>query len=153
MALTSRLAAAEDGLEAAIIAQAALPANPLAGVAFRVGDPGSGVRPEHVWIVEEADAEQVSDLSSQETPAGGREENFSLRVRVLVSRSGDDWEAIRNRLTALAAEVETAVADNRTLGGAVEDCEVERIQRQSGASETGRAGLVTIYVKARAWLA
>jgi hypothetical protein len=152
MPLTSRLAAAEDGLLAAIVAQAALPANPLAGVALRIGDPGSGARPEHVWIVEEASTAQVSDLSSQETPSGGREETFEIMVRVLASRSGDDYVALRNRATALAAEIETAVADNRTLGGAVEDCEVVRIERETGATEVGRAIVTTVVVFARSWL-
>jgi hypothetical protein len=152
MPLTSRLAAAEDALLAAIVAQAALPANPLAGVALRLGDPGSGVRPEHVWVAEDARAEQVSDLSSQEFPSGGREETFEMRVLVLVTRSGDDYEALRNRATALAAEVETAVADDRRLGGSVEDCEVVRIERAGGATEMGRGILTTIYIGARAWL-
>lgn len=148
MSLTSRLAAAEDGLAVAVLARPE-----LAGVAFRIGDPGSGVRPEHIWIVEEAEADQLSDLSSQKTPQGGREESFALRVRVMVSRSGDDWSLLRDRLTELGHAVETAVAESRTLGGAVEDCEVERIERQSGASESGRAGLLTLYVRCRVWLA
>lgn len=153
MALTSRLAAAEDGLLAALVARQALPANPLAGVALRLGDPGSGARPEHVWIGEEATAEQVSDLSSQDTPTGGREEEFSLRVLVLATRSGEDYTALRDRATAMTAEVEETVRTNRTLGGAVEDSEVERIERMTGASENGRMILTTVFVKARGWLA
>lgn len=146
--LTSRLAAAEDGLLAAIADRAG-----LAGVPVRLGDPGSGVRPEHIWIAEEATARQVSDLSSQDTPLGGREENFELRVLIVATRSGDDYETLRDRATALCLEVEEAVRTTRKLGGAVEDSEVIQIERVSGATETGRAILTTVTVMARAWLA
>ena len=148
MSLTSRLAAAEDGLLAAIAGRAN-----LAAVPKRLGDPGSGVRPEHIWIAEEATAEQLSDLSSQDVPTGGREENFSLRVVVLVSRSGDDYKALRDRLTALVLEVEEAVRLNRRLGGAVEDSEVERLERTTGAVEGARMAQMNVWVRARAWLA
>jgi hypothetical protein len=148
MALTSRLAAAEDGLLAAINGRAALAAVPV-----ELGDPGAGVRDEHIWIAEEATADQVSDLSSQYDPLGGREETFELNVRVMATRSGNDYEALRNRSVELVTEVETAVAEDRKLGGAVEDCEVRRIERGSGATEAGRLILTTVVVEARAWLA
>lgn len=152
MALTSRLAAAEDGLLAAINTRAAIALNPLEGVAIRLGDPGSGARPEHVWIIEEATAEQTSDLSTADAGAG-REELFELSVRVLATRSGEDYPGLRDRSTAMGAEVEIAVAADRTLGGAVEDCEVVRLERSTGATEVGRAILLTVVVRARAWLA
>lgn len=150
--LTSHLADAEDGLLAAIQTQAATPSSAIAGVALRLGDPGSGARPEHLWIAEEASAEQTSDVSSA-SGGSGREERFELTVNVLASRSGDDYVALRDRATALVAEVETAVAADRTLGGAVEDSEVIRLERQTGASEVGRAILTAVVVEARVWLA
>jgi len=147
MTLTSTLANAESGLYDVIRAEPA-----LAGVPVSLGDPGSGVRPEHVWIAEEATAEQVSDLSSQDFPVGGREETFELSVRVLATRSGDDYRALRDRAATLAAGVETAVREHRTLGGAVEDSEVVRLERETGATEAGRGILTTVVVRARSWL-
>jgi hypothetical protein len=148
MALTSRLAAAEDGLLAAIAGRPE-----LAGVALRLGDPGSGVRPEHIWLVEEALAERVTDVTPQATNAGGYDERFEIAVRVLATRSGDDYEALRNRAMELVAAIENAVLENRTLGGAVEDSEVVRLERESGATENGRGILTTVVVEGRAWLA
>lgn len=147
MSILTTLAAAEDGLLAALQAAAG-----LTGVPLRLGDPGSGVRPEHVWIAEEAVVEQVSDVSEGGT-AGGREETFELNVRILTTRGGDDFAALRDRATALVQAVEAAVAADRTLGGAVEDCEVSRIERESGATDVGRGILHTVVVTVRSWLA
>lgn len=146
MALTSRLAAAEDGLLAALTAA-------LAPVVVFLGDPGATVPAEAVWIAEDASADQVSDLSSQSTPAGGREESFELRVVVWTTAPGDDYPTIRSRAQTLAATVESTVAANRTLGGAVEDCEVSRIERHTGATGQGRAIQLDVFVAARSWLA
>lgn len=153
MALTSRLAAAEDGLLSAIQTQAAVPGSALAGVALRLGDPGSGIRPEHVWIREEATAERLTDVTPQAVATGGDEERFELMVRIMTTRSGDDYDTLRDRATALAAEIETAVLNARTLGGAVEDAFVTRIERETGATEAGRAIVTTVVVEAVAWLA
>lgn len=147
MTLTSTLAIAETGLYDVIRAEAA-----LAGVPVTLGDPGNAVRPEHVWIAEEATVEQVSDLSSQDFPMGGREELFELNVRIIATRSGDDYRALRDRAIALAAGVETAVREHRTLDGTVEDSEVVRIERETAATDAGRAILTTVVVRARAWL-
>lgn len=147
MSLTTRLAAAEDGLLAAIIAGAP------AGVPVTLGDPGATVPAEGIWISEDATAEQVSDLSSQSNPAGGREETFELRVIVFTSLPGDDYLTLRNRGITLCAVVETAVAGSRTLGGAVEDSQVVRIERNTGATTQGRALEQVVYVLGRAWLA
>lgn len=145
MALTTRLKAAEDGLLAALVAETG-----LAGIPLRLGDPGAGVRPEHVWIAEEATASQLSDLSAQTD--GGREESFELQVKVIVTRSGDDYAALRDRATVLVQAIEHAVTNTRTLGGAVEDCEVIRIERTTGATEIGRGILHVVAIEARAWL-
>lgn len=147
MSLTSRLAAAEDGLLAAIQGRSG-----LAGVTVSLGDPGSGARPEHVWLVEEAIAERVTDVTPQASASGGYDERFELSVRVLATRSGDDYRALRDRSTALLLEVEEAVRTDPRLGGAVEDSEVIRIERESGATENGRGILATVIVEGRAWL-
>jgi hypothetical protein len=148
MSLTSRLAAAEDGLLAAIQGR-----SELAGVAIRLGDPGSAPRPEHIWIVEAATAERVTDVTPQATNAGGYDERFELSVRVLATRSGDDYAALRDRAMELCAAIENAVIEDRRLGGAVEDSEVVRLERETGATENGRGILSTVVVEGRAWLA
>lgn len=145
--LTSTLAIAEDGLYDAVRA-----APELAGVPVDIGDPGAAVRPEHVWIAEEATAEQSSDLSSQENPAGGREELLELAVRIMVTRSGNDYRALRDRAAVLATGVERAVIYDHQLSGSVEDAEVVRIERVTGATEAGRMMLITVVVQARSWL-
>jgi hypothetical protein len=145
--MTTTLASAEDGLLAAITS--AVPA----GVPVGLGDPGTLLGTEAVWVSEDASVEQVSDLSSQFMPAGGREERFDLRVVVFTSLPGDDYETLRDRGMTLCAAVETAVINDRTLGGAVEDAEVTRIERRSGVTNTGRALEMMVFVASRSWLA
>jgi hypothetical protein len=147
MSLTTRLGAAEDGLLAIMQGRPE-----LAGVAVQLGDPGSAPQPEHVWIVEEATAERVTDVTPQATATGGYDERFELMVRVLAIRSGNDYEALRNRALELVAGIELGVIADPKLNGAVEDSEVIRVERQSGATENGRGILTTVVVEGRAWL-
>lgn len=146
MALVSRLDAAEDGLLAALQGQAG-----LSGVALRLGDPGSGVQADHVWVSEGADATWDPDVTMGPSPS--MDEVFELRVVVLVARPGDDYATVRDRLMALADEVTQAVAANRTLGGAVEDCYVVRVERDGGLTDSGRVLLAEVRVRCRSALA
>jgi hypothetical protein len=136
MALTSRLKVAEDALLAAIQTQAAGVGSPLAAVALQLGNPGLGRKAEHVWIGEEATAEQ-SWAYTQQPNLGEKAEVVELHVFVTVQRGGGDYDDVRDRLQVLAAEVEKAVLADSTLGGAVFDSEVIRIDRAGGRHEKG----------------
>jgi len=136
MALTSRLKVAEDALLAAIQAQAAGGGSPPAGVALQLGSPGSGRKAEHVWIGEEATAEQ-SWAYTQQPNLREKAEVVELHVFVAGLRGSGDYDDVRDRLQELAAEVEEAVLTDATLGGAVFDSEVIRTDRAGGRHEKG----------------
>lgn len=137
MVLTSRLKAVEDALKAAIQAQAAGGGSPLAGVAIRLGNPGSGRKAEHVWISEDASAEQTWEVSAASAATATKAEVVSLAVFVYVQKAGDDYEAVRDRLQAMIGEVEQAVSTDPTLQGVAFDAEVTKIDRAGGRHEKG----------------
>lgn len=114
---TTRFASAQDGLETIIKARRDLAGNPLASVAIDVGDPGRRLKKEHVWIAEEADARQSWETTGATTAQ--REETARLFVTAFVTQSGDDYRKARNRLLALAQEIETAVRNDPALNASV----------------------------------
>jgi hypothetical protein len=110
-------------------------------VALQLGNPGSGRKAEHVWIGEDATAQQSWAYTQQPT-IGEKAEVVELSVLVAVQRGGGDYDDVydddfRDRLQTLAAEVEEAVLADATLGGAVFDSEVTRIDRAGGRHEKG----------------
>lgn len=146
MALVSKIDAAESGLLSALQARPG-----LSGVAIRLGDPASGVQPEHIWIAEGIVANWDPAVTMGPTPT--EDETFELRVVVLVAQAGDEYATIRDRLMVLADEVTQAVAANRTLGGAVDDCYVVRFERDGGVTDAGRILLAEVFVRCRSSLA
>lgn len=147
MTLTSRMAAAEDGLLFAMNQQ-----TDLAGLT-QLGDPGTTPPAEVVWITENAMADWNPDTTASDTNAGTFEEIYELHVRVLVMQSGNDYQTIRDRAMLLSAAVEEAVASYRTLNGAVEDSYVVHLQRSTGVTGEGRGIDMEITVRARSDLA
>ncbi|MGH2692324.1 MAG: hypothetical protein ACRDHM_07440 [Actinomycetota bacterium] len=139
--------AAEDALRTAIAGRAG-----LAGVQVDLGDPGSNVLPEHIWIAESApDEEQeweTTGVGSQQ-----RRETFTIRVVVLVEQSGNDYQAIRDRARVLSAEIEEAVRANQTLAGAVFHAEVSADRRATGGTDEGRIVQREVLVRCMAFLA
>lgn len=150
MGLTSALSNAEDGLLAAIIAQKGLGGSPLADVAVQIGDPGSGLQREHVWIAEEADADQA--FAATAGTSEEREERLNLRVFVFSSLGGDHYTELRDRAEALGGEIEKAVRADRDLGNSTFDAELVRIERQGGRTDEGRVMLLILTVSAIAYL-
>lgn len=145
MALVSRIDGAESGLLAALQARPG-----LEGVQVRLGNPGSGVQAEHIWIDETVQATWDPDVTGT---APSEDEVFELRVVILVGHPGDDYTTIRDRLMALADEVTEAVAQDRTLGGSVEDCYTVRFERDGGLTDNGRILLAQVSVRCRSALA
>ncbi len=151
MAQTSRLADAEDGLLAVILARAAIPGNALEGVTIQLGDPGSALEPDHVWILEDASADQHFDLTTG-PGAEEREETIILQVRCFTQRRGDDFLEQRTRVQAMSAEVEIAVRGDRSLSGKVFDAEVLALDRDGKRTSDTRTIHNTVRVQAKAYL-
>lgn len=150
MSLTSRIGAAQDGLLAAINTQAALPANPLAGVTRTLGEPGT-LKKEHVWISEDADAEQTWDVTG--SGAQAKRETFELQAVVLVVKAGNVYKAARDRALLFAGEIEQAVRADPKLAASVWDAEVVRVEMRSGAVEKARGVELHVIVRASEFLA
>lgn len=149
-AITS-LDEAEDAILAAIIARSIIPANALAGVRIQLGHPGSQLLDEHVWISGIADAEH----HREETGTGGEKhfEGYTFHVNTWKSAAPFDYALVRTRCHAMAAEIETALRADHTLGGTVWDAIVSRISRDEGPwGDTGRAMNITTDIYCRQFL-
>lgn len=151
---TTTVAAAEDGLLAQIIARRALPGSPLAAsgtreaVPVRMGDPGGALLSEHVWLGEMVETEERWDTTGDGLNQQ-REETFDLRVLAAVTWNGDDYDALRARANAIAEELELALMDDQSLGGAVWDSWVRGVRRDSGATDESRGMLYTLTIACR----
>lgn len=152
MALTSRWAAAQDALLAALQARPAL-ASLVAARALTLGYPALGAQAEAMWI-SGAVTEWVQGAGSTGTSTTAqREETFTLAVNVLVAKTGADYKTPRDRALTLAAELEAVLRADWTLGGALFEAFVAGGEVQEGVADTQRQVLVTIEVRCRAWLA
>lgn len=143
--MNSKLYDAQDELKSLLIG-----APDLAGVPKHLGTPIKlDTLREVVWIsgeVEEWNQEyRVTGLQA-------KDESFTIKVHVLVTKSGD-YEATRNRARALAAAVEETISANYTLNDTVELAQI-----RAGAVEEARLDdrqhqvLITLYINCRAWL-
>ncbi|HXF72680.1 MAG TPA: hypothetical protein VNO79_08755 [Actinomycetota bacterium] len=151
MAVTSRIAAAQDGLLAALQAQAAGQGSPLAGVQLTLGWPVDQ-QAESCWVDEAGSAEQA--FASTTSPSTAEdEETIRLTVRVLVRRGELSYKEARDRALAIAGEVHEALRADRTLGGAVFDAVVVGLDLESGVEGEARLVGVSVRVEARAFLA
>lgn len=125
---------------------AALSGTPvLAKITKGLGAPAKFDR-EHVWISGEVDEWTLS------YPVSGllaRDEQFTLRVHVLVTRTGKTYADARERVVVLGQAVEDVIAEDVTLGGAVMLATVARGSIDEATSGDGRARslLLTIHVR------
>jgi hypothetical protein len=135
--------AAEDGLLTALQASGA-----LAGVTVQLGDPGAAPPAEIVWIVEDASADWNPEVTmGQAGPT--LDEVYELGVKVVVMQPGDDYKRLRDRAGALADAVCDVCRTSRTLGGAVDDSYPIRVERSTGAWDTGRGIEYLVTIRAR----
>lgn len=107
--MPSSAPAAKAGLLALLAARPA-----LSTVQRSWGHPGELIEKESVLLLGVQSSEQPAQLGQL-----ARDETYSLTVAVCVHQDGDDAQAVEQRAWALAAEVEAAVHDDRTLSGAL----------------------------------
>ena len=150
MSTTSRIAAAQDGLLAAIAAQQAGPGSPLAGVQLALGHP-IDLQAEAVWVADDASSDQAHAATSQ-PGSEDRGETIELQAKCFVVRGELDYKTARDRALALAGEVEDAVRADRSLGGAVFDAETQGLDLESGVDGENRLVGVTVRIRSTAYL-
>lgn len=147
MALTTRIAAAQDGLKTLIDARVA-----LATVKRILGDPLKALAKETIWIsgdIEEG--ERVFELTGDDLAP--EEETFFILCHAFVMLTGDNYKKARDRALVLAGEIELAIRSDRTLGGSVEDeTEIVGFELASGALGQARVVEVMLRVRCRAIL-
>lgn len=106
---------------------------------------------EHCWIAEDASAEQTPDTSGNST-WGTAMERVSIQVYVLVERTGNDYQGLRDRAAVLSRAVELVVKANPKLGGAAWDARVARVERFSALGDMDRFIVRVVTVEADAYL-
>lgn len=151
MARISAVPAAQDGLKAALETQAALPANPLAGVLYGLGEPAEIRGEQAVWVREEPERQPEQRFDSTGIGAQRKYEEFTLRVGCFAARTGDDYTGVRDLAMDLAAEVELAVLADEDLGGGVFLAMVSGTRIESGALAGKRGMIVDVLVRCQAY--
>lgn len=107
-------------------------------------------QPVMVWV-----HGQVDDWAMQYRVSGAlaKDEQFTLRVSIAVTRLGVDYRPAREEVRALAQAVEDVVAADVTLGGVVELAVIERGQLEDSLVDDRHRGVgITLFVRCRAWL-
>jgi hypothetical protein len=141
--MQSRIWDAQDALLTALQANAT-----LSEVTLDLGAPGRLER-QHVWI-----SGEVEDWSLAYTTSGlvSRDEEFNLRIHVLVTMTGRSYVDARTRVVELGQAVEDVIADDVTLAGTVMLATVARgsIDEATGGDGRTRSVLLTIHVRCNA---
>jgi hypothetical protein len=124
---------------------------PLARIAKGLGAPAK-FEQDHVWVSGEVDEWQ---RDYRQSGLASMDEQFTLRVHVLVRRSGATYGEVLTRVRVLAEAVEDAVNADYTLGGAVMLATVQRgtIDEAAGGDGRSRAVLMTLHVRCDAHVA
>ena len=149
MAWTSRLPAAMDALVAAFNA-----APELAGVTVRDGPSASQATVREVISVGYTGAEGESDADSQLTTEGlgdPSREQFSIRCAAAALRGTTDLPAARQRAYELLSAAGAAIAQDRTLGGAVMRALVGSHSLTQGQTADGAQAVVVFEVSCDAY--
>lgn len=147
MALTSRIAAAQDALRTLLDARAALDT-----VKVDVGEPDT-IMAEHIWIagtINEWRNEQ--DVSAGTMATAPREETFNLPVVCVVKKHAATYTAVRDRCLVLAGEVEKQLRDSHTINSTVQMAEVFPVSMDEGRDGSERACVIVLDVACRVWL-
>jgi len=101
---------------------------------FSVGYPTGGPDEEAVWIAGDFNAAFPRRTSG----GGARDEEASLKVKILVTHNAEDMATVRDRAAALAALVDDAVSDDPTIGGLAKDAHVSGCEGNEGFDKDGR---------------
>lgn len=144
--MQSRIWEAQDALLALLSDSA-----PLAKITRGLGSPMKLDR-KHVWI-----SGEVEDWNLAYTTSGlvSRDEEFNLRIHVLVTKTGVTYENVRAEVVTLGQAVEDAIASDVTLAGTVMLATVARatIDEATGGDGRTRSILLTIHVRCNAHVA
>lgn len=104
------------------------------GVPSGIGYPVGGPQEEHVWVAADF------DVALPRRTSGGfnRDEDGTVKVRILVTRTTDDPLDPLARALLLEAAVEDAVGADPTLGGLVLEAKVASVQGEEAIAEDRR---------------
>jgi hypothetical protein len=140
----SKLWAAQDALYALLQAEAG-----LARTQLTLGTP-SDFQDENVWISGEVDNWTAIYAV---TGLRAKDEQFTLRVGIVVQRLGNAYATPRDRAKELGQIVEDVIGANHTLSGTVELANITSARlEETMMDERRRAVGLSINVTCRAWL-
>lgn len=126
--MNTRLASIQDALKAAIVAQ-----TPGCGVC--IGYPVGGfTKRQHMVVSGEATVTPSQYLSGY----AQRDERTEIDVLCVTEQVGSSYTDVRDLTIALVGKVEAAIADDRTLGGVVDTCEVSTVRFEESSQEKRR---------------
>ena len=113
-----------------------------------LGHPAS-LEKDEVWVSGEV---QDWQLEYRQSGLVARDEFYTLIVYCFASRTGKDFEGVRDRVAGYSTAVEDYLADNPTLGGTVMLATVISATLDEGISQDGRTRMAmqTLNVRCRA---
>lgn len=119
-------------------------------IAVNLGEP-TRYEDDHIWI-----SGEVGTWSQvfMDTAGVAKDEEFTLTIHVLVSRSTNEYEMVRDRIKYICDEIEEALSSDLFLDGAVEFAQiVEGRVDEFMADERKRGILMGLTVQIRTHLA
>lgn len=107
--------------------------------AVSLGWPKGGLLPKHVFITGKAEME----VSSSTSGFGSRDEDLKTEIRVWVELATDDYADVRDKVFAIADQIDDAIEADPTLGGVVRFAMITGMRLEEGAENSKRfAGLI-----------
>jgi hypothetical protein len=148
MASTTQLAAAQDALLVLLKA-----ASGLTGVTVELAPVGT-LKAEHVWIPGDVPAWQdAPDMTAINGGAQVREEIFTIPVKLVVTKSTNDYKTVRDRAITLIQAIEGVVAVNPTISGTVMQANIGAKRLSDGWADQQRQVAAEMDVECLAMLA
>jgi len=135
--------AAQDALLAALRAQAAFDVGGAAEVALGLGFPAE-IQTEHVWIDGQAEGKLSAELT------GAKPSNETFQVKLFVFASAGDYATTRDRVKALAAACEAALA-SAAFAIVVDVWNISRYRLDAGTDGTNRQLCLELTVECSCW--
>jgi hypothetical protein len=124
-------------------------AGTLNGAQLSLGRPTRD-EPSQVWVSGET---EVWNAEYAISGLGAKDETFTMRVNVQVTRLGTEYVKARDDVKELGQAVEDVIADNPTLSGTVELAQISASRlAETLTDERHRTVALQIDVSCRAWL-
>lgn len=144
MAVASGVWLAQDKLKEAIRSRSNLDRIPVV-----LGEP-TRYEDDHIWISGEVGGWSQTYTDSAATT---KDEEFTIEINVLVSRSTNEYEMVRDRIKDLCDEIEQALNSDILLDSAVEFAEIVEGSIDEFVSDERKRGiLVSLSVRIRTHL-